>query len=66
VILLAKEEFYKRLGHALRSAREKRGPSRAQLPEQLKQIPIDSERHLRKIATLSVMAKHIQRQKISR
>jgi transcriptional regulator with XRE-family HTH domain len=57
VALLTREEFYKRLGQALRNAREKRGLSRTQLAKQLKQIPIDPERHLRRVAG------HIRRQK---
>ena len=63
MVLLTREEFYKRLGRALRNAREKRGLSRVQLAEQLKQIPIDPERHLRQIAALSVIAGQIRRQK---
>lgn len=63
MVLLTREEFYKRLGQALRNAREMRGLSRAQLAEQLKQIPIDPERHLRQVAALSVIAGHIRRQK---
>jgi transcriptional regulator with XRE-family HTH domain len=63
MVLLTREEFYKQLGQALRNQREKRGLSRAQLSEQLKQISIDLERHLREIAALSVMAGHIRRQK---
>jgi len=63
VTLLTREEFYKRLGQALRNAREKRGLSRAQLADQLKQNPIDSERHLRQVAALSVIAGHIRREK---
>ena len=61
--LLTKEEFYKRLGQVLKSEREKRGLSREQLAEQLNQMPIDPERHLRHIAALGVMAGHIRRQK---
>ena len=61
--LLTREEFYKRLGQALRNAREERGLSREQLAEQLKQIPIDPERHLRQVAALSVIAGQIRRQK---
>ena len=63
MVLLTREEFYKQLGQALRNAREKRGLSRAQLAEQLKQIPIDPERHLRQVAALSVIAGQIRRQK---
>jgi transcriptional regulator with XRE-family HTH domain len=63
MVPLTREEFYKRLGQVLRNEREKRGISRAQLAEQLKQIPIDPERYLRKIAALSVIAGHIRRQK---
>jgi transcriptional regulator with XRE-family HTH domain len=63
VTLLTREEFYKRLGQALRNAREKRGLSRAQLAEQLKQNPIDPERHLRQVAALSVITGQIRRQK---
>jgi len=63
VALLTREEFYKRLGQALRNAREKRGLSRAQLAEQLKQNPIDPERHLRQVAALSMIAGQIRRQK---
>ncbi|MEI9981687.1 MAG: hypothetical protein WDN23_22365 [Edaphobacter sp.] len=61
--LLTREEFYKRLGHVLRRAREERGLSREQLAAQLNQIPIDPERHLRHIAALSIMAGHIRRTK---
>ena len=61
--LLTREEFYKRLGQALRNAREKRGLSRAQLAEQLKHNPIDPERHLRQVAALSVIAGQIRRRK---
>ena len=61
--LLTREEFYKRLGQALRNLREERGLSRNQLAEQLKQMPVDPERHLRHIAALSIMAGHIRRQK---
>jgi transcriptional regulator with XRE-family HTH domain len=61
--LLTREEFYKRLGHVLRRAREKRGLSREQLAAQLNQMPIDPERHLRHIAALSIMAGHIRRTK---
>jgi transcriptional regulator with XRE-family HTH domain len=61
--LLTREEFYKRLGQALRNLREERGLSRAQLAEQLKQMPIDPERHLRHIAALSVIAGHIRRKR---
>jgi transcriptional regulator with XRE-family HTH domain len=61
--LLTREEFYKLLGHALRNAREERGLSREQLAEQLKQMPIDPERHLRHIAALSIIAGHIRRKK---
>jgi transcriptional regulator with XRE-family HTH domain len=51
------------VAQALRNAREKRGLSRAQLAEQLKQNPIDPERHLRQIAALSMIAGQIRRQK---
>jgi transcriptional regulator with XRE-family HTH domain len=61
--LLSRNEFYKRLGEALRQEREKHGLSREQLAEQLNQTPIDSERHLRHIAALSVIAEHIRRKK---
>jgi transcriptional regulator with XRE-family HTH domain len=61
--LLTKEEFYKRLGQTLRRRREKRGLSRAQLAEQLNQMLIDPERHLRRIAALSVMAERLRRKK---
>jgi transcriptional regulator with XRE-family HTH domain len=61
--LLTREEFYKRLGHVLRRAREKRGLSREQLAAQLNQMPIDPERHLRHVAALSIMAGHIRRKK---
>ncbi|KAA6457544.1 hypothetical protein DYQ86_22200 [Acidobacteria bacterium AB60] len=60
---LTREEFYKLLGQALRNAREERGLSREQLAEQLKQMPIDPERHLRHIAALSIIAGHIRRKK---
>jgi transcriptional regulator with XRE-family HTH domain len=60
---LTREGFYKRLGQALRNAREERGLSREQLAEQLKQMPIDPERHLRHIAALSIIAGHIRRKK---
>ena len=62
--LLTREEFYKRLGQALRNARKKCGLSRAQLAEQLKQNPIDPEWHMRQVAALSVTAGQIRRQKI--
>jgi transcriptional regulator with XRE-family HTH domain len=61
--LLTREEFYKRLGQALRNLREERGLSRKQLAEQLNQMPVDPERNLRHIAALSIMAGHIRRQK---
>jgi transcriptional regulator with XRE-family HTH domain len=61
--LLTREEFYKLLGQALRNAREERGLSREQLAEQLKQMPVDPERHLRHIAALSIIAGHIRRKK---
>lgn len=61
--LLTREEFYRRLGQALRNAREKSGLSRAQLAEQLKQNPIDPEWQLRQVAALSVTAGQIRRQK---
>ena len=61
--LLTKEEFYKQLGHALRNLREERGLSRKQLAEQLNQMHIDPERHLRHIAALSIIAGHIRRKK---
>ena len=61
--LLTREEFYKRLGLALRNLREERGLSRKQLAEQLNQLPVDPERHLRHIAALSIIAGHIRRQK---
>ncbi len=61
--LLTREAFYKLLGQALRNAREERGLSREQLAEQLKQMPIDPERHLRHIAALSIIAGHIRRKK---
>jgi transcriptional regulator with XRE-family HTH domain len=61
--LLTREEFYKLLGQALRSAREERGLSREQLAEQLKQTPIDPERRLRHIAALSIITGHIRRKK---
>jgi transcriptional regulator with XRE-family HTH domain len=63
MVLLTKEEFYRRLGQVLKSEREKLGLSRAQVAEQLRQVLIDHERHLRKIAALSVLAGHIRRQK---
>jgi transcriptional regulator with XRE-family HTH domain len=63
VALLTRGEFYKRLGQALRNAREERGLSREQFSEQLKQIPIDPERRLRQVAALSVIAGQIRRQK---
>ena len=61
--LLTREEFYKRLGQALRNLREERGLSRKQLAEQLNQMSVDPERHLRHIAALSIIAGHIRRQK---
>jgi len=61
--LLTREEFHRLLGKALRNAREERGLSREQLAEQLKQMPIDPERHLRHIAALSIIAGHIRRTK---
>jgi transcriptional regulator with XRE-family HTH domain len=63
MVLLTREEFYKRLGQVLREAREKRGLSREQLAGELKQIPIDPERHLRHIAALSITAGQVRRQK---
>jgi transcriptional regulator with XRE-family HTH domain len=63
MVLLTKEEFYRRLGQVLKSEREKLGLSRAQAAKQLTQVLIDHERHLRKIAALSVMVEHIRRQK---
>ena len=63
MVLLTKEEFYRRLGQVLKSEREKLGLSRAQAAEQLTQVVIDHERHLRKFAALSVMVGHIRRQK---
>jgi transcriptional regulator with XRE-family HTH domain len=61
--LLTREEFYKRIGQALRSAPEKRGLSREELAERLNQTSIDPERCLRRIAALSVMAGSIRKQK---
>ena len=62
-MLLTREDFYKRLGHALSQARLKRGLSQAEVAEGLNQVPIDPERCLRRIAALSVMAGSIRRQK---
>jgi transcriptional regulator with XRE-family HTH domain len=62
-MLLTREDFYKRLGHALRQARLKRGLSQAKVAERLNQVPIDPERCLRRVAALSVMARSIRRQK---
>ena len=62
-VLLTREEFYRRLGQVLRREREKRGLSRAELAEQLNQMPIDPERHLRHIAALSIVAGHVRRKK---
>ena len=53
--LLTREEFYKLLGQALRNAREERGLSREQLAEELNDMPIDPERHLRHIAVLGIL-----------
>jgi len=61
--LLTREEFYKLLGQALRNAREERGLSREQLAEELNDMPIDPERHLRHIAALSIIAGHVRRKK---
>jgi transcriptional regulator with XRE-family HTH domain len=60
---LTREQFYKLLGQALKNAREQRGLSREQLADQLKQMPIDPERHLRHIAALSIIAGHIRQKK---
>jgi len=62
-MLLTREDFYKRLGHALSQARLKRGLSQAEVAEGLNHVPIDPERCLRRIAALSVMAGSIRRQK---
>jgi transcriptional regulator with XRE-family HTH domain len=63
IVLLTREEFYKRLGQVLRREREKRGLSRAEWAERLNQMPIDRERHLRHIAALSIIAGHVRRKK---
>jgi transcriptional regulator with XRE-family HTH domain len=63
IVLLTREEFYKRIGQVLRREREERGLSRAELAQRLNQIPSDPERHLRRVAALSVIAGHIRRQK---
>jgi len=62
-MLLTRDDFYKRLGHALSQARLKRGLSQAEVAEGLNQVPIDPERCLRRVAALSVMAESIRRQK---
>jgi transcriptional regulator with XRE-family HTH domain len=61
--LLTREEFYKRLGQALRNLREEHGLTRKQLAEQLNQMPVDPERNLRHIAALSIIARHVRRKK---
>jgi hypothetical protein len=61
--LMTREEFYKLLGQALRSAREERGLSREKLSERLEQIPIDPERPLLLNAAPSVMVGHIRQKK---
>jgi hypothetical protein len=61
--LLNRDEFYQRLGHALKQARLERGLSQEEAAEGLNQTPIDLERCLRRIAAMSVMAASIRRRK---
>jgi len=61
--MLTREEFLRRLGEALRAAREKRGLSREELAERLSQNPVDPEDYLRRLAALCTLAQTIREQK---
>jgi transcriptional regulator with XRE-family HTH domain len=61
--MLTRDEFNKRFGQAIKSAREAQGLSRAELAERMRQHPVDPERYLRRLAALCTLAFHIRKQK---
>jgi hypothetical protein len=50
--MLTRDEFNKRFGQAIKSARAAQGLSRAELAERMRQHPVDPERYLRRLAAL--------------
>jgi transcriptional regulator with XRE-family HTH domain len=61
--MLTREEFLRKLGEALRAARERRGLSRDELAERLSRNPVDPEDYLRRLAGLCTLAQTIRMQK---
>src|ERR1700735_5731052 len=61
--MLTRDQFNKAFGQPNKAAPEAQGLSRAELPERIRQHPVDPEQYLRRLAGLCSLAYLIRKQK---